>query len=74
MAIEGYLAEVIGDRVGGGDDDDAGQPGLDAAVAAGSTDELPDRPAGACLDPAGDCQGAAKTIVRWSSIDSRLWW
>lgn len=32
---------------------------------------LADRPVGACLDPAGEAR-AAKTTVRWASIDSRL--
>jgi hypothetical protein len=53
--VEG-LAEVVWDGVGGGDRAGACLD-RDGAVAAGGADELPDRPAGPCLDPAGDGQG-----------------
>jgi hypothetical protein len=46
---------------------------LHGAVAPGGADKLPDGPSGAVLDEPGDGQ-AAKTIVRWASMESRLWW
>jgi len=48
--------QVVGDRVGGGEDLGAGLDG-DGAVAAGGFDELADRPAGRLLDPAADGHG-----------------
>jgi len=46
-------SEIVGERVGGGDELWAGLD-LDRTVAAGRLDELPDRPSGCRLDPAGD--------------------
>jgi hypothetical protein len=59
LALERHfegLAEVVGQRVGGGDDVRAGLD-LDRAVAACGADEFPDRPSRAVFDPAADRQG-----------------
>ena len=53
--VEG-LAEVVGERVGGGDGLLSGLD-LNGAVAAGGLDEFPDRPAGLRLDPPADGEG-----------------
>ena len=50
------VAEVVGERVGGGDGVRAGLD-FDGAVAAGGPDEFADGPAGLVLDPAADRQG-----------------
>jgi hypothetical protein len=51
--VDGFdgLAQVVGQRVGGGDDVVAGMD-LDGAVSAGGLDELADRSARPMLDPA----------------------
>jgi len=49
-------ADVVGRRVGGGDDLVAGLD-FDGVVAAQAGDELLDRPVGAPLEPAGDGEG-----------------
>jgi hypothetical protein len=66
------LAQVVGERVGGGD---GVRPGLDldGAVAAGGLDELSDRPAGPVLDRAADRERREddgqvrfdRVLVRW---------
>src|ERR1700722_19901917 len=53
--VEGF-AEVVGERVGGGDDVGAGL-NFYGAVAAGGLDEFADGPAGLVFDPAADGQG-----------------
>jgi hypothetical protein len=53
--VEG-LAQVVGKRVGGGDEVLPGLD-LDSPVAAGGPDEFADGPAGGVLDPAADGQG-----------------
>jgi hypothetical protein len=69
--VEG-LTEVLGKRVGGGDDVLAGLD-LDGAVAAGSLDDfLIDQPVRASNHRL--TARAANTIVRWASIESRLRW
>jgi hypothetical protein len=70
-AVEG-LAEVVGERVGGGDDVRTGLD-LDGAVAAGSVDESANGLAGLVSIQRLTAR-AANTIVRWASMESRRWW
>ena len=69
--VEG-LIEVGGQGIDGGDGAVAGSD-FGGAVAAGGTDEFPDRLARLVLHPAADAK-AAKTMVRWASIQSRVRW
>jgi hypothetical protein len=50
----------------------AGSDG-DAAVVAQGLDELLDAPSGGLFEPTAMAR-AANTMLRWASIDSRLWW
>jgi hypothetical protein len=50
----------------------AGSDG-DAAVVAQGLDEFLDAPSGGLFEPTAMAR-AANTMLRWASIDSRLWW
>jgi hypothetical protein len=77
------LAEVAGERVGGGDNV---RPGLDlhGAVAAGGPYELADGPAGVAFDPAADRERGEDDgqvgfdrvpgpVVQWAGPAGRFW-
>jgi hypothetical protein len=64
-------ADVVGQGVFGGDDLVSGLD-VDGVVAAQRGDEFLDGLSGFSLEPSGDREGA-DTIVRWASMESRLW-